>query len=126
MAVRNVGLKTQRLGGGLQSVLCPAHPAQHYSQSRIGSRLIRIEGYGPLHLRHGSLILLLVKRDKAQDHMVKVVGVTEGQGPVYRRHRRLQRLASGALLPDPLPQVALSQEKMGTQKIGTPADKFLQ
>ena len=50
----------------------------------------------------------------------------EGQGPLSRRHCRLQRLGSGALLRDPLPQVADSQMKVGIDKLGPRLMDFLQ
>src|SRR5882672_6660034 len=75
---RNKGLQAQRLGCGLQGVLRLTHTAQRPSQSRMALRLGRREGYSPLHLGQGLLILLLVEKDKTQDYMVPVQGVVEG------------------------------------------------
>ena len=75
----------------------------------MASASVGREGHGPLHLRQGLVILPLIKIDRAQDHVVPVEGVIEGQGPLRRRYCRIQRLVSGTLLRDPLQQVTDGQ-----------------
>src|SRR5262252_10059257 len=98
MFLRNKGLQVHCSRCILQSLLWLTHPTQHLRQGRIAHCLGRSEGRAPLHLCQGLLILSLVKRDKAQDDMVQVEGVIEGEGPLYCCCCELQGLSLCVLL----------------------------
>src|SRR5262249_8077812 len=83
-------------------------------------------GDSPFHLSNSWFILFLRHVDNTQEPMTPGVGIVQGNCPLRRCQRPLQRLRVLLQLRGPLPQVTGSQERVASKKIRVADEELLE